>query len=96
MRALGSTRPSILQGQNLKEYLMSKEKQKQPIVLAEIIIGKSKLKVRQSVATTTSKQQTLIALLKRRKGASLEELMGSPSWQHRSMVSTLSGVLKKR
>ena len=78
---------------------MSKAKQKQPIAPIEIIVGKSRPKVAQQVVLAVppaSKQQTLIALLKRPKGASLEELMEATGWQRHSVHGTLSGVLRKR
>ena len=74
---------------------MSKSKQNQPAAPVEITIGKSKPKVTTGTPAT-SKQQTLIALLKRPKGASLEELMEATGWQRHSVHGTLSGVLRKR
>jgi hypothetical protein len=65
----------------------------------KIIIGKSKPKVIKPYAPTApaaSKQQILISLLKRPKGAAIEELMEATGWQRHSVHGTLSGVLKKR
>lgn len=59
----------------------------------EIIIGKSKPKTPQPAA---SKQQILISLLKRPKGAAIEELMEATGWQRHSVHGVMSGVLKKR
>lgn len=75
---------------------MSKTNLKQPAAPVEIIIGKSKPKIVPTAAPAASKQQILIALLKRPKGASLEELMQATGWQRHSVHGTLSGVLKKR
>jgi hypothetical protein len=77
---------------------MSKTKEKQPAAPVEIIIGKSKPKTKALVSAVpaASKQQILISLLKRPKGASLEELMEATGWQRHSVHGTLSGVLKKR
>ena len=61
-----------------------------------IIIGKSKPKVPQPAAPAASKQQILISLLKRPKGAAIEELMEATGWQRHSVHGTMSGVLKKR
>jgi len=47
-------------------------------------------------AAPISKQATLITLLKRPKGATLDELMEATGWQRHSVHGTLSGVLKKR
>jgi hypothetical protein len=74
---------------------MSKAKQKQSAAPVEIIIGKSKPKVAQTAAPAASKQQILISLLKRPKGASIEELMEATGWQRHSVHGTMSGVLKK-
>ena len=74
---------------------MSKAKQKRPVATVEIIVGKSKPEA-MSTAPTASKQQTLITLLKRSKGASIEELMEATGWQRHSVHGTLSGVLRKR
>ena len=62
----------------------------------EIIIGKSKPKSPQPTAPAASKQQILISLLKRPKGAAIEELMEATGWQRHSVHGTLSGVLRKR
>lgn len=62
----------------------------------EIIIGKSKPKMPQPTAPAASKQQILISLLKRPKGAAIEELMEATGWQRHSVHGTMSGVLKKR
>lgn len=62
----------------------------------EIIIGKSKPKLPQPTAPAASKQQILISLLKRPKGAAIEELMEATGWQRHSIHGTMSGVLKKR
>lgn len=75
---------------------MSKAKQKQPAAPIKVIVGKSKPKGVKPAVPTVSKQQTLINLLRRPKGASLEELMEATGWQRHSVQGTLSGVLKKR
>lgn len=62
----------------------------------EIIIGKPKPKLAQPAAPAASKQQILISLLKRPRGAAIEELMEATGWQRHSVHGTLSGVLKKR
>lgn len=69
---------------------------KQATAPVEIIIGKSKPKVPQPPAPAASKQQILISLLKRPKGAAIEELMEATGWQRHSIHGTMSGVLKKR
>jgi hypothetical protein len=75
---------------------MTIAKQKQVAAPVEIIIGKSKPKTVQPSAPVASKQQTLIVLLKRAKGATIEELMEATGWQRHSVHGTLSGVLRKR
>lgn len=69
---------------------------KQPEASVAIIIGKSKHKVAQPLAPVASKQQILISLLKRPKGAAIEELMEATGWQRHSVHGTMSAVLKKR
>lgn len=69
---------------------------KPAVAPVEIIIGKSKPKVPQPTAPASSKQQILISLLKRPKGAAIEELMEATGWQRHSVHGTMSGVLKKR
>lgn len=69
---------------------------KSPAAPVEIIIGKSKPKMAQPAAPASSKQQILISLLKRPKGAAMEELMEATGWQRHSVHGTMSGVLKKR
>lgn len=79
---------------------MSKAKQK--TVANPIKTAPTKAKAKQSGATMPasvapiSKQATLITLLKRPKGATLDELMEATGWQRHSVHGTLSGVLKKR
>lgn len=75
---------------------MSKAKQKQTAAPVEVNVRKSKPKVVQPTVPAVSKQQILITLMKRPKGASLEELMEATGWQRHSVHGTLSGVLKKR
>ena len=48
------------------------------------------------VAATSSKLDVIIALLKRPKGTTLEEMMAATGWQRHSVHGTLSGALKKR
>ena len=45
---------------------------------------------------TTSKQSQLIILLRRDKGASMDELMSATGWQAHSVRGVLSGVLRKK
>ncbi len=73
---------------------MSKVKQKQSAKPVEIKVGKTKQKA--MPAPAASKQQILINLLKRPKGAAIEELMEATGWQRHSVHGTMSGVLKKR
>lgn len=91
---------------------MSKAKQKQPAVPVGIIIGKSKPKIQQPlvhaakakpkaqpatvVDASISKLDTIITLLKRPKGATLEEMMQATGWQRHSVYGTLSGAIKKK
>jgi len=43
-----------------------------------------------------SKQATLITLLRRAEGATLEELTATTGWQRHSVRGVISGVVKKR
>ena len=47
-------------------------------------------------ARTTSKQASVVALLKRPEGATMEDLTGATGWQSHSVRGTLSGVLRKK
>ncbi|MDX2094421.1 MAG: DUF3489 domain-containing protein [Alphaproteobacteria bacterium] len=74
----------------------AKVTKKQAAAPVEISVGKSKPKVAQPAVPAATKQQALITLLKRPKGAAIEELMEATGWQRHSVHGTLSGVLKKR
>lgn len=43
-----------------------------------------------------SKLDTILTLLKRPKGATLEEMMEATGWQRHSVHGTLSGTIKKK
>lgn len=43
-----------------------------------------------------SKQEILIALMRRAEGATIEDLISSSGWQRHSIRGVISGVLKKR
>ena len=79
---------------------MLKAKQKTTVKLVKSTSSKPKSKKSMPAASAPtapiSKQSILITLLKRPKGASLEELMEATGWQRHSVHGTLSGVLKKR
>jgi len=47
-------------------------------------------------AASHSKLEAIIILLKRPKGATLEQMMEATGWQRHSVHGTMSGVLKKR
>lgn len=47
-------------------------------------------------AAPVSKQEAMIALLKRPKGTTMEELMSATGWQRHSVHGAISGVLRKR
>ena len=73
---------------------MPKIKQATAIEPTSIAIAKSKMKG--AHAPSVSKQDTVISLLKRSKGATLEELMEATGWQRHSVHGMLSGAVKKR
>lgn len=73
---------------------MSKIKQATAIAPPSIVIGKSKVKG--THAPSATKQDAVISLLKRSKGATLEELMEATGWQRHSVHGMLSGAIKKR
>lgn len=79
------------------EPVTPKQRTVKPAAAAvQVIIGKSKPKIAQPIAPTASKQEILISLLKRPKGAAIEELMEATGWQRHSVHGVMSGVLKKR
>jgi hypothetical protein len=47
------------------------------------------------VPTRTTKKQICIGLLKRRKGASIQELQDATGWQAHSVRGFVSGTVKK-
>ena len=73
---------------------MSKIKQATAIESTGIVIGNSKVK--RTPAPSASKQDTVISLLKRSKGATMPELMEVTGWQRHSVHGMLSGAIKKR
>jgi len=79
---------------------MSKAKQKTAVKLGKPAIDKLKAKKSQPAASAAivpiSKQSTIITMLKRPKGSTIDELMEVTGWQRHSVHGTLSGVLKKR
>jgi len=79
---------------------MSKAKKKAAAKPAKTTIDKSKAKKSlppaSGSAASISKQATIITMLKRPKGATLDELVKATGWQRHSVHGTLCGVLKKR
>ena len=63
-----------------------------------IIIGKSKQKASTTptIAEPTSKLDVIVTLLKRPKGATMDEMMQATGWQRHSVHGTLSGTIKKK
>ncbi len=64
----------------------------------KIIIGKSKQKTSpaSTIAEPSSKLDIIVALLKRPKGATMDEMMEATGWQRHSVHGTLSGIIKKK
>lgn len=58
--------------------------------------GKKAEKTAKPGVRETSKLATLITLLKRAKGAGLEEMCGATGWQAHSVRGAISGSLKKK
>lgn len=46
--------------------------------------------------TRPTKTQTVISLLRRRNGATIDELAAATGWQHHSIRGLISGTIKKR
>ncbi len=77
------------QSKNAKNILLQN---KQPDIVAQTpIINQSS-----QPPASTSKQDSLIELLKRQNGATIEEMMLVTGWQQHSVRGVLSGVIKKR
>lgn len=51
---------------------------------------------KRDAATKVTKQDMVIALLRRQDGASIAEIVGATDWQPHSARGFLSGVLKRR
>ena len=49
-----------------------------------------------AVVEPASKLDAIVALLKRPKGATMEEMMQATGWQRHSVHGTLSGTIKKK
>lgn len=76
---------------------MAKIKRNADIKPVSVILGKRTNQKQQApFSAPTSKLNTIITLLKRPKGATLEEMMEATGWQRHSVHGTLSGALKKR
>ena len=58
--------------------------------------SKSKKKTPAPIVQPMAKLDTIIALLKRPKGATLEDMMEATGWQRHSIHGTLSGTIKKK
>ncbi len=50
----------------------------------------------QAASPPPSKIQTLVALLSRKEGASIDELAAATSWQKHSVRGAISGAIKKK
>ena len=57
---------------------------------------KGRKKIKPAAAGRESKQAQMIALLRRPKGATIEDLTAATGWQQHSVRGALSGALKKR
>lgn len=55
-----------------------------------------KLKPMRHSATKTTKSERITVLMRRTKGASINELMNATGWQHHSVRGFLSGTLVKQ
>ena len=53
-------------------------------------------KAKSAKTTTVSKQELVLALLRRQEGASISEICQATSWQPHSVRGFMSGALKKR
>lgn len=75
---------------------MSKTKLNAAVSVASVKVGTKAASKQTALAVPTTKLEALIGLLKRPKGATLEEMMQATGWQRHSIHGTLSGALKKR
>lgn len=69
-----------------------------PTKAAPAVATKVKQKAAPSPASTESgsKLGIIVTLLKRPKGATIEEMMEATGWQRHSVHGTLSGTIKKK
>ena len=76
---------------------MSKIKRTADVKPVPVKLGKrTSRKQPAPVAASSSKLDAIVVLLKRPKGATLEEMMEATGWQRHSIHGTMSGALKKR
>lgn len=59
-------------------------------------IVKTKSKAAPAATESGSKLDIIVTLLKRPKGATMEEMMEATGWQRHSVHGTLSGTIKKK
>ena len=71
-------------------------------IIAKTTLKKAKVRIIKSDTKDSatpakhSKQGILLSVLKREKGATMEDMINATGWQPHSVRGTLSGVIKKR
>jgi DNA-binding MarR family transcriptional regulator len=83
-------------GETDKQLTPTKTRVKKPRAKNKTIATKPKAETSAPTARQGTKQALLISLLKRKTGATIEEIVAATGWQAHSVRGAISGTLKKK
>ena len=81
--------------QQQQETIMAKTSQRQAESKAKAGALR-KLKAARDISPAATKSERITMLLRRAKGASIDEIVGATGWQHHSIRGFISGTIVKR